>query len=296
MIVMTEQIVAIKTRRNATANEVFRQVAQKIGLLPENWEFFALFEIVEHNFERKICTTEFPHSLYIANYSTAAATCLTLRKWLFHPKVEAELYSDQVLANRVGVGAMRKLTMSVCRLPSLSYFTRRWRMSTEASWSPGRGCTSSSRSRTAPACPTTSPASGTWRGTAEWCFLIAPQTPGRRDTWSPSSHLMRSGQSLSCADIRTLSTKHIDRLQACKDDGSLEDQVIEFSWETINTFELEEEGMSFMFQYRRAGKPDRWVRIYSQFYVFLFECFEKIQEEIGWSKQIEEQGKEVEKF
>ena len=96
VIVMTEQVVAIKTRRNATANEVFRQVAQKIGLLPENWEFFALFEIVEHNFERKICTTEFPHSLYIANYSTAAATCLTLRKWLFHPKVEAELYSDQV--------------------------------------------------------------------------------------------------------------------------------------------------------------------------------------------------------
>ena len=86
------------------------------------------------------------------------------------------------------------------------------------------------------------------------------------------------------------------RLQACKDDGSLEDQVIEFSWDTINTFELEEEGMSFMFQYRRAGKPDRWVRIYSQFYVFLFECFEKIQEEIGWSKQIEEQGKEVERF
>ena len=54
--------------------------------------------------------------------------------------------------------------------------------------------------------------------------------------------------------------------------------------------------MSFMFQYRRAGKPDRWVRIYSQFYVFLFECFEKIQEEIGWSKQIEDQGKDVERF
>ena len=96
VIVMNEQIVAIRTKRNADANEVFRLVAQKIGLLPENWEFFALFEIVEHNFERKIQSTEHPHSLYIANYSTAAATCLTLRKWLFHPKVEAELHFDQV--------------------------------------------------------------------------------------------------------------------------------------------------------------------------------------------------------
>ena len=97
MIVMTEQIVAIRTKRNATTDEVFRLVAAKVGLLPENWEFFALFEIVEHNFERKISATEFPHSLYIANYSTAAATCLTLRKWLFHPRVEVELHSDQVL-------------------------------------------------------------------------------------------------------------------------------------------------------------------------------------------------------
>lgn len=86
------------------------------------------------------------------------------------------------------------------------------------------------------------------------------------------------------------------RLQACREDGSVEDQVIEFSWDTITTFELEEEGMSFMFQYRRAGKPDRWVRIYSHFYVFLFECFEKIQEEIGWSKQLEDHSKEDARF
>ena len=87
VLVMNEQVVSIKTKRNANANEVFKAVVQKIGLLPENWEFFALFEIVEHNFERKVQPTEFPHSLYIANYSTAAATCLALHKWLFHPKV-----------------------------------------------------------------------------------------------------------------------------------------------------------------------------------------------------------------
>ena len=78
------------------------------------------------------------------------------------------------------------------------------------------------------------------------------------------------------------------RLQACREDGTAEDQVIEFAWDTISTYELEEEGMSFMFQYRRPGKPERWVRIYSHFFVFLYECFEKIQEEIGWTKQLEE--------
>ena len=46
--------------------------------------------------------------------------------------------------------------------------------------------------------------------------------------------------------------------------------------------------MSFMFTYKRPGKADRAVRILSHFYLFLFECFEKIQEEIGWTRQLEE--------
>jgi sorting nexin-27 len=51
---------------------------------------------------------------------------------------------------------------------------------------------------------------------------------------------------------------------------------------------VEEETMSFMFTYKRPGKPDRTVRIHSHYYLFLFECFEKIQEEIGWTRQLEE--------
>jgi len=258
VIVMTEQVVAIKTRRNATANEVFRQVAQKIGLLPENWEFFALFEIVEHNFERKICTTEFPHSLYIANYSTAAATCLTLRKWLFHPKVEAELYSDQV--------ALSLLFHQAVEDVNRGFVVTRERLHQLKSLQDG------ARMPDYLTCV---------RDMEGYGGAVFPHC---------ASDARKEGHVVPIVSFDAF------RLQACKDDGSLEDQVIEFSWETITTFELEEEGMSFMFQYRRAGKPDRWVRIYSQFYVFLFECFEKIQEEIGWSKQIEDQGKDVERF
>jgi len=64
--------------------------------------------------------------------------------------------------------------------------------------------------------------------------------------------------------------------------------VIEFAWDTISAFDIDEEGMNFSFQYRRAGKPDRTVRIYSHFFVFLYEAFEKIQEEISWTKQLQE--------
>lgn len=38
--------------------------------------------------ERKISDDEFPHNLYIQNYSTATATCLCIHRWIFNPHRE----------------------------------------------------------------------------------------------------------------------------------------------------------------------------------------------------------------
>lgn len=44
--------------------------------------------------ERKVQPNEFPHALYIANYSTAASTCLILKRWLFDPARDTSLLTD----------------------------------------------------------------------------------------------------------------------------------------------------------------------------------------------------------
>lgn len=44
--------------------------------------------------ERKLQATEYPHNLYIQNYSTATSTCLAVRKWLFSLSRELSLASD----------------------------------------------------------------------------------------------------------------------------------------------------------------------------------------------------------
>jgi hypothetical protein len=44
--------------------------------------------------ERKLQATEYPHNLYIQNYSTATSTCLAVRKWLFSLSKELSLASD----------------------------------------------------------------------------------------------------------------------------------------------------------------------------------------------------------
>ena len=44
--------------------------------------------------ERKLQATEYPHNLYIQNYSTATSTCLAVRKWLFSLSHELSLAAD----------------------------------------------------------------------------------------------------------------------------------------------------------------------------------------------------------
>lgn len=45
--------------------------------------------------ERKLQPNEYPHNLYIQNYSTATSTCLSVRRWLFTLSREISLMRDQ---------------------------------------------------------------------------------------------------------------------------------------------------------------------------------------------------------
>lgn len=58
---------------------------------------------------RKLAPNEFPHKLYVQNYTSAIpGTCLTLRKWLFTTEEEFLLNDNELAINycfhQVGVG------------------------------------------------------------------------------------------------------------------------------------------------------------------------------------------------
>lgn len=92
-------------------------------------------------------------------------------------------------------------------------------------------------------------------------------------------------------------------MHACREDGSMEAQMVELTWESITRWESDEESMSFCFQYNRPDKPARWVKVYTpyvsmlcyfiqtiKFFIgfpklqhsFLADCFDRIVEERKW--------------
>lgn len=108
------------------------------------------------------------------------------------------------------------------------------------------------------------------------------------------------------------------KLHAAKEDGTLESQVVEFQWNTITRWEVDEDGMAFSFQYtRQENRPPRWLKVFTPYvstvnlawssallrafvclrnklvalnlylvvclqYTFLSNCFDRIAEEAKW--------------
>ncbi|KAI7697611.1 hypothetical protein SSS_01785 [Sarcoptes scabiei] len=91
--------ISVSVRKNSSTKEVYDLVMEKINLSDEIAKFFAMFEIVEQGFERKLQSNEFPYNLYIQNIqnTSAASTCLVIKKWFFNIHTELDLSSNDLL-------------------------------------------------------------------------------------------------------------------------------------------------------------------------------------------------------
>ncbi|XP_066273941.1 sorting nexin-27-like isoform X1 [Branchiostoma lanceolatum] len=233
----------VTIRRNNNTDQVYDAVVDKLGLDEELLPYFGLFEIMDTNFERKLVPTEFPHNLYIQNYTAAATTCIALRKWLFDLQRELQL-THLDMANTffywqavddVGKGRIRP-SDHIYELKSLQD-----------------------------------------RGKKQEYLKLVRKCEGYNEIAFP--HCPCDSRKKGHV-IVALTIEHFT-LTACTDEGEPESQVITFSWEEMTQWEVDDEGMAFCFQYQRGEKKPRWVRIFSPHFVYMFDCFERIVQELG---------------
>uniref|UniRef100_A0A665WXG9 Sorting nexin-27-like n=1 Tax=Echeneis naucrates TaxID=173247 RepID=A0A665WXG9_ECHNA len=201
--------ISVRVRKNSTTDQVYQALVMKVGMDSIMASYFALFEVINHSFVRKLAPNEFPHKLYVQNYTSAVpGTCLALRKWLFSFQ-EEELLRDNPLA------------LHYCFHQYLSLL---------------RTC----------------------EGYNE---VIFPHC---------SCDSRRKGHVITAISI------HHFKLHACTEDGTLENQVIAFEWGEMQRWDTDEEGMAFCFEYARGEKKPRWVKIFTPYFNYMHECFERV--------------------
>nr|CAG4636168.1 EOG090X05ZS [Eubosmina coregoni]SVE69795.1 EOG090X05ZS [Eubosmina coregoni] len=247
VLLPTHEVVSVTVCKTSTAPDVYNATIEKICIDKQTAQYFALFEIVEYNFERKLQVHEIPHNIYIQNYSTASATCLALRRWLFSPQAELALAHNDLIStylfwqtvdevNRGHITAGENLY----QLKAMQDVNRRTEYLNLARQSSGYG------------------------------EVVFPHC---------GCDARKEGHVIPSLGFNSF------RLQACKDDGSIQSQVIEFNWETILAWEVDDEGMAFCLQYHRPDKPPRWVRIFTPYYVYMCDCFDRVSKEHKWAEE-----------
>uniref|UniRef100_A0A7N6AUD6 Sorting nexin 27a n=1 Tax=Anabas testudineus TaxID=64144 RepID=A0A7N6AUD6_ANATE len=190
--------ISVRVRKNSTTDQVYQALVMKVGMDSIMASYFALFEVINHTFVRKLAPNEFPHKLYVQNYTSAVpGTCLALRKWLFSFQ-EEELLRDNPLA-------------------------------------------------------------------LHYCFhqALDDVKKGFIKTEDKSYQLQK------LAEQRKMATN----------------QVIVFEWGEMQRWDTDEEGMAFCFEYARGEKKPRWVKIFTPYFNYMHECFERVFCELKWRKQ-----------
>uniref|UniRef100_A0A8C7LMI4 Sorting nexin 27b n=1 Tax=Oncorhynchus mykiss TaxID=8022 RepID=A0A8C7LMI4_ONCMY len=231
--------VTVRVRKNCTTDQVYQAVVMTVGMDSITASYFALFEVINHSFVRKLAPNEFPHKLYVQNYTSAVpGTCLTLRKWLFTTEEEILLNDNQLAVSYCFHQAVDDVKRGFIKAEEKSYQLQKLAEQKKMAMylSMLRGC----------------------EGYNE---IIFPHC---------SCDSRRKGHVVTAISI------HNFKLHACTEEGTLENQVIVFEWVEMQHWDTDEEGMAFCFQYARAEKKPRWVKIFTPYFNYLHECVERV--------------------
>nr|XP_014354491.1 PREDICTED: sorting nexin-27 [Latimeria chalumnae] len=228
-------------------------VASKVGMDSITANYFALFEVINHCFVRKLAPNEFPHKLYVQNYTSAVpGTCLTIRKWLFTTEEEVLLNDNDLAVTYFFHQAIDDVKKGCVKVEEKSYQVQKL---------------------------------AEQRKMVMYLNMLRT-CEGYNEIIFPhcACDSRRKGHV-----ITAISIKHF-KLHACTEEGQLESQVIAFEWDEMQRWDTDEEGMAFCFEYARGEKKPRWVKIFTPYFNYMHECFERVFCELKWRKEVEEEA------
>lgn len=238
----------VSIKENYRTAEVLNEVAKKTNLNSRSLIYFSLFERMEHDFDRKLEPSEFPHKVHVSKYSSkSGGSHIFLKKWLFS-------LTHEVLACR------NSLVMDYFYYQAVED-VKKGRIQTGDKMM-GELSSLSSTDK-------------------EQYLDLVRSVPDYNAVLFP--HCKCDARKVGHV-IVILNAANI-RLRACTEEGALEEQEHSFAWELVCQHEADVEESAFIFQYNREKKGPRWVRVYSPYFVYMEECVKRIKEEFKWSNQ-----------
>lgn len=239
--------VPITIKKQYNTPKVYEAAVRSAGLADISATFFALFEITESGFYRKIDQSEYPHNIYIKHYTQTGEGRIVLRKWIFTPTRELDMNSDVTAVKLLYEQTIADIRCLLIKPGILLEELKSYK-------------TSNNKQKFLEL-------SRTLEG---YCEISFPHC---------LCDARKEGHVIAGLSIDNLS------LDACTKEGVLEDQKHTFNWSEIKSWQINIDEECFSFEYQKLGKKPRTVKIYSEFYVYMNECANRIVTEINWFKR-----------
>lgn len=228
--------VCVSIRRNSSTSLLFALLARKLNMSRDMALSCAIFETMEHSFERKLLDGESPHQLYIQNYSCASSSCLVLRKWIFDIDRERQLCQKDPLFRQF-VFHQAVADVNEDRLKSCQKMYQLKAAQNE--------------------------------GNAEEFLEMTRDMSGYNEiTFPPCCCPTRTAGDVVVV-VRFAS------LLLTSDPPDPEVQV-EINWEDIMEYHVVDGGRAFQFSFRREGKRAKPIKLISNYAEYMSECFVQI--------------------
>jgi len=242
---------SVKIERNYRTNQVMDILLQTLQIPTRFYQHFGLFETVECNFDRILLPDECPFQVYVANFSTASATCLTLKPFVFSKKlVEILISADLKIKDLMFYQAVRdvdlgkvKASSSIGKLKYLEDADKKLEYLKVVTELPGYNC------------------------------IAFP-------------HCLSSVRHDGYV-IPTLTYSALDFV-ACSSTGEPENATVSLDWCLFMQQFLQEDGsIVIVFKNKENGKDPQQVHIQTVYGSFIMECVAKIFEERQPMNQLE---------
>ena len=251
IVLPEKQYVNVTIQRGWTAGKVLSAVMTKLGLTPAAEKYFAIFEIMEHDFMRKLHESEFPHQLYIQAYSSIGETCIAFRKWMFSINREILFDNEDKVFNIIYSQAKEDVNKGRVRPEAdikLLQLLQQGNKKTEYM--------------------------SIVRAAKHYTAVIFPPVGG---------NTRRDGQTVLCVGFGSVD------LVACDANGfeEKEKENIVLEWDKIGDYYTDPEDTSFHFQILRPNKAPKWVQLNSKYYIYMEESFQRAREEFDQNNSME---------
>ena len=238
----------VTIERAWTAKRVLSAVFTKLNLTPSAEKYFAIFEIMEHDFMRKLHESEFPHQIYLQNYESIGETCIAFRKWIFSTTREILFDNDDKIFNLIYLQAKEDVNKGRIRpdadIKMLQVLQQNGKKT-------------------------------------EYLSIVRASVQYMAITFPPAAtEARKDGQMIISVSLTNV------ELVACDANGVKEkgkDGIV-LEWDKVGEYYTDPEDSSFHFQILRGDKNPKWIQVNCKYYIYMEECFARAKDEFGHSK------------